>query len=39
LLEKLLQVDPTKRIGYGPEDAKQIKRHEFFASIDFEELL
>ena len=30
LLRKLLERDPAKRIGCGPDDADELKRHEFF---------
>lgn len=35
----LLQRDPTNRIGSGPEDAEEIKRHLFFKDIDWQRLL
>jgi serine/threonine protein kinase len=35
LLGGLLVKDPAKRLGGGPEDAKEIKSHIFFASIDW----
>jgi len=31
--------DPHKRLGGGPEDAKEIMEHNFFASIDWEDLV
>ncbi len=39
LLNGLLQIDPEKRLGYGESDAKIIKKHEFFDSLNFKELL
>ncbi|CDW73649.1 protein kinase domain containing protein [Stylonychia lemnae] len=38
LLSGLLERDPSKRLGSGEEDALQIKRHPFFAKIDFQKL-
>jgi len=38
VLRGLLTRDPTARLGSGPNDAEDIKRHEFFAEIDWEEL-
>jgi hypothetical protein len=38
LLGGLLVKDPVKRLGGGPEDAKQIMAHVFFASIDWNDL-
>ena len=35
LLGGLLVKDPAKRLGGGPDDAKEIKSHIFFASIDW----
>lgn len=32
---KLLNRDPTKRLGSGPGDAAEVKAHPFFASIDW----
>ncbi|KRX11179.1 Protein kinase-like domain [Pseudocohnilembus persalinus] len=39
LLSQLLVVNPKKRLGYGEQDAKSIKEHEFFNGIDFDKLL
>ena len=36
LLKQLLERDPSKRIGCGPDDAEELKRHEFFADIDWD---
>ncbi|KAH0788551.1 AGC family protein kinase [Histomonas meleagridis] len=35
LCKKLLQKDPKKRLGSGPLDAEEIKRHSFFAGINW----
>lgn len=34
-IQKLLVKDPRKRLGGGEEDAKELKRHPFFKSIDW----
>jgi RAC serine/threonine-protein kinase len=34
-----LHKDPERRLGGGPEDAFEIKCHEFFAGIDWQDLL
>lgn len=39
LINKLLEPDPTKRLGYGSEDANMIKKHPFFEDINWEDLL
>eukprot|EP00057_Strongylocentrotus_purpuratus_P016637 XP_011671111.1 PREDICTED: RAC-gamma serine/threonine-protein kinase isoform X1 [Strongylocentrotus purpuratus] len=38
LLSGLLEKDPKKRLGYGPDDAKEIMRHPFFAPINWEDI-
>jgi len=38
LLRGLLTRDPNSRLGSGPNDAEDIKRHEFFADINWEKL-
>ncbi|CAK4630344.1 hypothetical protein LEN26_010076 [Aphanomyces euteiches] len=38
LLSKLLERDPTKRLGTGPTDAREIKEHPFFSEIQWEQL-
>lgn len=38
LLKKLLEPNPAKRIGNGPEGAKDIKNHAFFNEIDWDKL-
>jgi len=38
LLEKLLKRNPDDRLGAGPEDEMAIRKHPFFADIDFDKL-
>ncbi|XP_003423929.1 RAC-alpha serine/threonine-protein kinase [Nasonia vitripennis] len=38
MLGGLLNKDPTKRLGGGPNDAKDIMDHMFFSSIDWNDL-
>jgi p90 ribosomal S6 kinase len=38
LLTGLLERNATRRIGSGPDDANEIKRHPWFASIDWDKL-
>jgi serine/threonine protein kinase len=38
LIQKILVKDPTKRIGYGSKDYKEIKEHPFFKGINFDNL-
>ncbi|DAZ95461.1 TPA: hypothetical protein N0F65_002146 [Lagenidium giganteum] len=38
LLGKLLERDPTKRLGTGPDDAGEIKNHPFFREIQWDAL-
>lgn len=38
LLKKLLVIDPTKRLGYGANDARDLKNHEFFKEIKWDDL-
>ena len=38
LIQKILIKDPTKRIGYGSKDYKEIKEHPFFKGINFDNL-
>eukprot|EP01136_Pigoraptor_vietnamica_P031307 Opistho-1_new@91705 len=39
LITGLLQRDPKKRLGSGRTDAEDVKKHPFFADIDWDELL
>ncbi|XP_014228792.1 RAC-beta serine/threonine-protein kinase-like [Trichogramma pretiosum] len=39
LLGNLLIKDPNKRLGGGPNDAKDIMEHAFFSSIDWSDLV
>ncbi|KAM0672164.1 Serine/threonine kinase [Ordospora colligata] len=36
LIDRLLEKDPTKRIGHGEADANDIKTHEYFHGVDWE---
>ncbi|XP_051506953.1 RAC-gamma serine/threonine-protein kinase-like isoform X2 [Myxocyprinus asiaticus] len=38
LLSGLLIKDPNKRLGGGPDDAKEIMRHNFFTGIDWQDV-
>uniref|UniRef100_A0A7N8YQE0 non-specific serine/threonine protein kinase n=1 Tax=Mastacembelus armatus TaxID=205130 RepID=A0A7N8YQE0_9TELE len=38
LLSGLLIKDPNKRLGGGPDDAKEIMRHSFFSGIDWQDV-
>lgn len=38
LLRGLLMKDPTKRLGSGPLDAKDIQAHDFFVDLDWDKL-
>ena len=38
LLKKLLEPNPSKRLGNGPEGANEIKNHIFFKEIDWNKL-
>ncbi|KAM5240020.1 RAC-alpha serine/threonine-protein kinase isoform 1-T1 [Hipposideros larvatus] len=38
LLSGLLKKDPRQRLGGGPEDAKEIMQHRFFASIVWQDV-
>ncbi|EAX94066.1 AGC family protein kinase [Trichomonas vaginalis G3] len=38
-IQKLLDKNPTTRLGSGPEDYKEVIGHKFFASINFDQLL
>lgn len=39
LISKLLNRNPVARLGSGPDDAEEIKRHPFFAEIDWNKLM
>ena len=39
LLRSLFKRNPANRLGSGPGKGNEVKSHEFFASIDFEQLL
>ena len=36
LIVHLLNRNPSRRLGAGPEGANEIKRHAFFAEIDWD---
>ena len=38
VLRAFLTKDPKQRLGYGPDDAKPIKQHAFFAPINWDAL-
>ena len=39
LLQGLLERDPIKRLGSTEDDANELKRHPFFAKIDWDKLM
>ncbi|KAH0787546.1 AGC family protein kinase [Histomonas meleagridis] len=39
LISKLLEKNPLKRLGAGPDDAEEIKRHPFFQDISWDDVL
>ena len=39
LINRLLEINPKKRIGYGENDSKQIKEHPYFNDIDWNKYL
>jgi|EP00161_Ancyromonas_sigmoides_P006996 serum/glucocorticoid-regulated kinase 2 len=39
LLEMMLQREPEKRLGSGPLDGEEIKRHPFFKTMDWDRLV
>ena len=39
LMVSLLNRNPTKRLGAGPEGALEIQRHPFFASVNWGDVL
>ena len=38
VISDLLEVDPTARLGAGPDGFREIREHRFFESIDWERL-
>ena len=38
LINKLLVVDPKKRLGYGIDGCNKIKKHQFFEGINWDEI-
>jgi serine/threonine protein kinase len=38
-VNKLLQKNPLKRLGAGPNDALDVRRHRFFQGVEWEKLL
>ena len=38
LINKLLNKDPLKRIGYGQNGYQLLKNHEYFKDLDFKRL-
>ena len=38
LVHSLLQIEPSNRLGYGKNDAKDIKNHEFFNGINWNDV-
>ncbi|CAK9787244.1 hypothetical protein CC85DRAFT_73077 [Cutaneotrichosporon oleaginosum] len=38
LLQRLLTRDPMRRLGAGESDAEEIKRHQFFADVNFDDV-
>jgi len=36
--EALLKVEPTERLGYGVNDAEDLKKHEFFNGVDWKKV-
>lgn len=39
ILQQLLERDPSRRLGSGPDDAKEIMDHPYFHNINFDDLL
>jgi serine/threonine protein kinase len=39
LLQGLLEREPSKRLGTSEEDANELKRHPWFAKIDWQKLM
>lgn len=38
ILQKLLTRDPSRRLGAGPDDAVEIKRHQFFREVNWDDV-
>ena len=38
LIDKIMQLNPIERLGFGPDGFKKIKSHKFFESIDFKKI-
>lgn len=38
LIDKIMQLNPLERLGFGIDGFKKIKSHKFFESIDFEKI-
>jgi serine/threonine protein kinase len=38
LILNLLKIDPIERLGYGSNDASEIKRHPFFSNVDWNDV-
>jgi len=38
MIDKMLQLEPTKRLGHDMESIKELKNHEFFKGINFTEV-
>ena len=38
IIKKLLDRNPKARLGAGDEDAKEIKKHPFFANVDWNDV-
>ena len=38
LISKLLERNPTQRLGHGPNGTENIKAHPFFAKINWQQL-
>lgn len=39
ILQQLLTRDPRRRLGAGPADAEEVKKHPFFADVDWDDML
>jgi serine/threonine protein kinase len=39
IISQLLVRDPKNRLGNGPNDAQDIKKHEFFSDINWDQIL